>query len=219
MVKKLFAMMAAACACALALGSPSAVLAAPADGNPAVVYDGAAKAWHGENLQEQDVIATAADVMPGDALTQEFHLVVRHVERGVTLSMRPDASGAALDALGDMPIEVRDGADALVARGTLAELASAEGAPLDLGAYTADSARSLRITMTVPTSVGNESQGAEHAIAWIFTAQEDGGSVSAGSDDLLVQTGDNLLNVYGPFALSVLGLLLIAAAMVAKHRR
>lgn len=219
MVKKLFAMMAAACACALALGSPSAVLAAPADGNPAVVYDGAAKAWHGENLQEQDVIATVADVMPGDALTQEFHLVVRHVERGVTLSMRPDASGAALDALGDMPIEVRDGADALVARGTLAELASAEGAPLDLGAYTADSARSLRITMTVPTSVGNESQGAEHAIAWIFTAQEDGGSVSAGSDDLLVQTGDNLLNVYGPFALSVLGLLLIAAAMVAKHRR
>lgn len=219
MVKKLFAMMAAACACALALGSPSAVLAAPADGNPAVVYDGAAKAWHGENLQERDVIATVADVMPGDALTQEFDLVVRHVERGVTLSMRPDTSGAALDALGDMAIEVRDGADALVARGTLAELASAEGAPLDLGAYTADSARGLRITMTVPTSVGNESQGAEHAIAWIFTAQEDGDSASAGSDDLLVQTGDNLLNVYGPLALSVLGLLLIAAAVVAKRRR
>ena len=218
-MKKLFAMMAAACACALALGSPSAVLAVPADGNPAVVYDGAAKAWHGENLQERDVIATVADVMPGDALTQEFDLVVRHVERGVTLSMRPDASGAALDALGDMAIEVRDGADALVARGTLAELASAEGAPLDLGAYTADSARGLRITMTVPTSVGNESQGAEHAIAWVFTAQEDGGSVSAGSDDLLVQTGDNLLNVYGPFALSVLGLLLIAAAVIAKRRR
>ena len=218
-MKKLFAMMAAACACALALGSPSAVLAVPADGNPAVVYDGAAKAWHGENLQERDVIATVADVMPGDALTQEFDLVVRHVERGVTLSMRPDASGAALDALGDMAIEVRDGADALVARGTLAELASAEGAPLDLGAYTADSARGLRITMTVPTSVGNESQGAEHAIAWIFTAQEDGGSASAGSDDLLVQTGDNLLNVYGPLALSVLGLLLIAAAVIAKRRR
>lgn len=215
MLKKLRSGACAVLVCVLACAAPA--YAAPAE--PAVVYDGAAKAWHGENLQEQDVIATVADVMPGDALTQEFHLVVRHVERGVTLSMRPDASGAALDALGDMPIEVRDGADALVARGTLAELASAEGAPLDLGAYTADSARSLRITMTVPTSVGNESQGAEHAIAWIFTAQEDGGSVSAGSDDLLVQTGDNLLNVYGPFALSVLGLLLIAAAMVAKHRR
>lgn len=215
MLKKLRSGACAVLVCVLACAAPA--YAAPAE--PAVVYDGAAKAWHGENLQEQDVIATVADVMPGDAPVQEFHLVVRHVERGVTLSMRPDASGAALDALGDMAIEVRDGADALVARGTLAELASAEGAPLDLGAYTADSARSLRITMTVPTSVGNESQGVEHAIAWIFTAQEDGGSVSAGSDDLLVQTGDNLLNVYGPFALSVLGLLLIAAAVVAKRRK
>lgn len=219
MVKRLFAAMVAACAFVLAFGLPSAACAVPAAVEPLVVYDGAAKAWHGENLQEQDVIATVADVMPGDALTQEFHLVVRHVERGVMLSMRPDASGAALDALGDMSIEVRDGEDALVARGTLAELASAEGASLDLGAYTADSARGLRITMTVPTSVGNESQGAEHAIAWIFTAQEDGGSASAGSDDLLVQTGDNLLNVYGPLALSVLGLLLIAAAVVGKRRR
>ena len=215
MLKKLRSGVCAVLACVLACAVPA--YAAPAE--PAVVYDGAAKAWHGENLQEQDVIATVADVVPGDALTQEFHLVVRHVERGVTLSMHPDASGAALDALGDMPIEVRDGADALVARGTLAELASAEGAPLDLGAYTADSARGLRITMTVPTSVGNERQGAEHAIAWIFTAQEDGDSASAGSDDLLVQTGDNLLNVYGPLALSVLGLLLIAAAVVAKRRK
>lgn len=219
MVKKLFAMMAAACACALALGSPSAVLAVPADGNPAVVYDGAAKAWHGENLQEQDVIATATDVMPGDALTQEFQLIVRHVERGVTLSMRPDAPGATLDALGGAAIEVRDAAGALVAQGMLAELASAEGAPLALGAYTADSARGLRITMTVPTSLGNEAQGQSYEIKWIFTAQEDGESVSAGSDDLLAQTGDDPLNVYGPIVLGILGVLLIAGAIALTKRR
>lgn len=219
MVKKLFAMMAAACACALALGSPSAVLAVPVDGNPAVVYDGAAKAWHGENLQEQNVIATVADVMPGDALTQEFQLIVRHVERGVTLSMRPDAPGATLDALGDAAIEVRDAAGALVAQGMLAELASAEGAPLALGAYTADSARGLRITMTVPTSLGNEAQGQSYEIKWIFTAQEDGESVSAGSDDLLAQTGDDPLNVYGPIVLGILGVLLIAGAIALTKRR
>ena len=219
MVKKLFAMMAAACACALALGSPSTVLAVPADGNPAVVYDGAAKAWHGENLQEQDVIATATDVMPGDALTQEFQLIVRHVERGVTLSMRPDAPDATLDALGDAAIEVRDAAGALVAQGMLAELASAEGAPLALGAYTADSARGLRITMTVPTSLGNEAQGQSYEIKWIFTAQEDGESVSAGSDDLLAQTGDDPLNVYGPIVLGILGVLLIAGAIALTKRR
>lgn len=219
MVKRLFATMVAACAFVLAFGLPSAACAVPAAVEPLVVYDGAAKAWHGENLQEQDVIATVADVMPGDVLTQEFQLVVRHVERGVTLSMRPDAPGATLDALGDAEIEVRDAAGALVAQGTLAELASAEGAPLALGAYTADSARGLRITMTVPTSLGNEAQGRSHQIKWIFTAQEDGESVSAGSDDLLAQTGDDPLNVYGPIVLGVLGVLLIAGAIVLRKRR
>ena len=118
-----------------------------------------------------------------------------------------------------MSVEVADGSGAIIAHGTLAELAAEGGTPIPLGAYDSSAMTTLHITLTVPTSVGNESLGAEHAIAWVFTAQEDGGSVSAGSDDLLVQTGDNLLNVYGPFALSVLGLLLIAAAMVAKHRR
>ena len=150
MVKRLFATMVAACAFVLAFGLPSVACAAPAVGEPLVVYDGAAKAWHGENLQEQDVIATAADVLPGDVIVQEFQLAARHVERGVTLSMRPDAPGATLDALGDATIEVRDDAGSLVAQGTLTELASAEGAPLALGAYTADSARGLRITMAVP---------------------------------------------------------------------
>lgn len=215
MLRKLRLGACAVLACVLACAAPA--YAAPAD--PAVVYDGAAKAWHGENLQEQDVIATVADVMPGDALTQEFQLIVRRVERGVTLSMRPDASASTLDALGDAAIEVRDAAGALVAQGMLAELASAEGAPLALGAYTADSARGLRITMTVPTSLGNEAQGQSYEIKWIFTAQEDGESVSAGSDDLLAQTGDDPLNVYGPIVLGILGVLLIAGAIALTKRR
>ena len=219
MVKKLFATMVTICACALSLASPSAACAVPGAGGPTVVYDGAQKAWYGENLQEQDVAAVARDVMPGDTIIQEFGLAVRRVERGATLSMRPSADAAALAALGDMSVEVADGSGAIIAHGTLAELAAEGGTPIPLGAYDSSAMTTLHITLTVPTSVGNESLGAEHAIAWVFTAQEDGGSVSAGSDDLLVQTGDNLLNVYGPFALSVLGLLLIAAAMVAKHRR
>lgn len=219
MVKRLFATMVAACAFVLAFGLPSVACAAPAVGEPLVVYDGAAKAWHGENLQEQDVIATAADVLPGDVIVQEFQLAARHVERGVTLSMRPDAPGATLDALGDATIEVRDDAGSLVAQGTLTELASAEGAPLALGAYTADSARDLRITMAVPTSLGNEAQDQSYEIKWIFTAQEDGESVSAGSDDLLAQTGDNLLSTYGPFVFGVLGVLLITGAIILKKRR
>lgn len=215
MLRKLRLGACAVLACVLACAAPA--YAAPAE--PAVVYDGAAKAWHGENLQEHDVIATVADVMPGDALAQEFQLVVRHVERGVTLSMRPDAPGATLDALGDMPIEVHDGAGALVARGTLAQLASESGEPLALGSYPADATQRLRITMTVPTSLGNELQGQSHQIRWTFTAQEDGESASAGSDDLLAQTGDDPLNVYGPIVLGALGVLLIAGAIALRRRR
>ena len=133
--------------------------------------------------------------------------------------MRPDASGATLDALGDATIEVRDDAGSLVAQGTLSGFASAEGAPLALGAYTADNARGLRITTTVPTSLGNEAQGQLYEIRWVFTAQEDGESVSAGSDDLLAQTGDNLLSTYGPFVFGVLGVLLITGAIILKKRR
>lgn len=215
MLKKLRSGACAVLACVLVCAAPA--YAVPAE--PAVVYDSAAKAWHGENLQEQDIIATATDVMPGDALTQEFQLAVRHVERGVTLSMRPDASASTLGALGDMPIEVRDGTGALVARGTLAQLASEAGEPLAFGTYPADAAQRLRITMTAPTSLGNEAQGRSHQIRWIFTAQEDGESVSAGSDDLLAQTGDDPLNVYGPIVLGILGALLIAGAIVLRKRR
>lgn len=219
MVKKLFATMAAICACALALVLPAAAFAAPGGAVPTVVYDGGAKQWHGENLQEQDVVAIARDILPGDTLTQEFELEARNIERGVTLSMRPDADAATLAALGDMAIEVADGSGARIARGTLVGLADAKGASLDLGSYTVGTRIPLRITLTIPTSVGNESQGATHEIAWIFTAREDGDTASAGSDDLLAQTGDDPLSVYGPFVLGVLGILLIFAAVAARRNK
>ena len=73
--------------------------------------------------------------------------------------------------------------------------------------------------MAVPTSLGNEAQDQSYEIKWIFTAQEDGESVSAGSDDLLAQTGDNLLSTYGPFVFGVLGVLLITGAIILKKRR
>ncbi len=219
MVKKLLATMAAVCACALALVSPLAAFAAPGDDAPIVVYDGAAKAWHGKNLQEQDVIAVTRDVMPGDSFTQEFDLAVRRIGRGVTLSMRPEADAATLAALSDMSIELADGSGALIARGTLEELTQAGGAPLPIGTYTSSATTPLRITLTVPTSVDNESQGETHAISWVFTAQEDGGgSASAESDELLAQTGDSPLSVYGPFVLGALGILLVVGAAVVKRR-
>lgn len=218
MVKRLFAVMVVVCACAIHLVSPSMAFAARGDAGPTVVYDGGAKRWYGESLREQDVIAVAGDVLPGDTLTQEFELAVRNAERGVTLSMSPDADAGTLAALGGATIEVADGSGATIARGVLAEFAAAEGESLALGSYASNAEIPLRITLTIPTSVGNESQGEAYEIAWIFTAQEDGEAVFAGSDDLLVQTGDDPMGVYGPFVLGALGIFLIAAAVVRRRK-
>ena len=71
-MKRLLATALASFACAIACMMPAVAFAAPADGGPAVVYDGSAKEWHGENLQAADVLANFSEVMPGDSLTQGF---------------------------------------------------------------------------------------------------------------------------------------------------
>ena len=76
MVKKFFATMIAACACALACVLPSTAFAA----DPSAVYDSGEKAWHGEGLQQQNVLADFSEVLPGDMLVQEFNLEVRNGE-------------------------------------------------------------------------------------------------------------------------------------------
>lgn len=85
---------------------PAVAFAAPADGGPAVVYDGSAKEWHGENLQAADVLANFSEVMPGDSLTQEFSLEARHVGREVTVYLRVKADEATLRALAAVPFKV-----------------------------------------------------------------------------------------------------------------
>ena len=219
MLKKTVVTAIAACACALLCVMPTRAAAAPGTAQPTVVYDGAAKAWHGEHLQEQDVVAAAGSVMPGDVIVQEFDVAARNVARGTTLSVRPNADAETLAVVSDMSIEIADESGATVARGVLGELASDQAEPLALGTYASDSVTSLHIRLFVPTSVGNEAQGRERTIAWVFTAQEDGDTVSAGSSDLLAQTGDDPLSVYGPMVLGALGVLLILAAVVLRKRR
>ena len=101
---------------------PAVAFAAPADGGPAVVYDGSAKEWHrGENLQAADVLANFSEVMPGDSLTQEFSLDARHVGREVTVYLRVKADEATLQALAAVPFKVVETASADAQEAVLAE--------------------------------------------------------------------------------------------------
>lgn len=159
---------------------PMAAFAAPGVGGPAVVYDGAAKAWHGENLQPSDVLADFSEVMPGDVLTQEFALEARNVQREVTVYLRVSADAETVRALAEVPFRVIETADAggqetVVAEGVLGEIADAAKPAAKIATFTADGSMPLRIELSVPTSFGNEYQNKAYAPEWVFIAQEEGG--------------------------------------------
>lgn len=233
MVKKLFATMAAICACALALVLPAVAFAAPADASPTVVYDGGDKAWHGEGLQQQDVLADFSGVLPGDTLVQEFDLEVRNVERAVSVFMCPHGDAATLAALADVEFLVADEQGNVIAQGTVGDFVDQAEAALSLGTFSAADSMHLRIELYAPTTLGNELQGKAYAFEWMFIAQEDGeegsgsdggglggagqgGSSSATSGDLLSKTNDASAVIAAVFG--IIGIAAVAAIVVAVAR-
>lgn len=197
------------------IASPAAAYAV----NPAVVYDGTAHGWYGEGLTSQDVIVDASGVMPGDSLAQEYDLAARNVRRGVTISLRAEADPHTASVLADAEIVLRDADGGVVAQGTLGDLVGKDVQPLAIGTFEADSAIHMRTELLIPTHLGNELQGEAHEIRWVYVAQEDGDTVSADSNDLLVQMGDSPLSVYGPLVLGLLGVAVIVIAVVLRRRK
>lgn len=229
MVKKLFAMMVAVCACALACVLPSTAFAA----DPSAVYDGGEKAWHGEGLQQQNVIADFSEVLPGDTLAQEFDLEVRNVERAVSVFMRPHGDAATLAALADVEFLIANEQGGVIAQGVVGDFADQAESALALGTFPTADSMHLRIELYAPTTLGNELQGKSYALEWMFIAQEDGeegagsggdgsgnigqGSLSsATSGDLLSKTNDASAAIAA--VLGIVGIVAVAAIVLAIVR-
>ena len=208
-----------------------AALAAPDADDPAVVYDAAAHAWRGENLQPEDVMVGFDGVIPGDSLVQEFTLRVQHVQQHpVSVFMRRDVPNAPADAQSPAVAELDavhytaevDGK--VVSQGPLGDL---EGGNVPLAQFSADGEVDARITLTVPVDHGNEFQQTAYALEWLFVAQEDGGAGSndgsggaaASSSDLLAKTGDDAVSLAVPFAIVAAGALSAAFAAMLRRRR
>lgn len=205
-------------------------LAAPDADDPAVVYDAAAHAWHGENLQPENVMVGFDGVVPGDSLVQEFMLRVQHVRQPVSVFMRRDVPSAPADAQSQVLAELDsvhytaevDGK--VVSQGALGDL---ESGNVPIAQFSADGSVDARIKLTVPVEHGNEFQQAAYALEWLFVAQEDGGTgpgdgsggSSAGSSDLLAKTGDDAASLVIPFAIVAVGALAIVLALAMRRKR
>lgn len=229
MVKKFFATMIAACACALACVLPSTAFAA----DPSAVYDSGEKAWHGEGLQQQNVLADFSEVLPGDMLVQEFNLEVRNAERAVSVFMRPYADAATFAALADVELLVTNEQGNVIAQGTVGDFADQAESAIPIGAFSASGSTRLHIELYAPTTLGNELQGKSYALEWMFIAQEDGeegagsggdgsgntgeGSLSsATSGDLLSKTNDATAAIAA--VLGIVGIVAVAAIVLAIVR-
>ena len=229
MVKKFFATMIAACACALACVLPSTAFAA----DPSAVYDSGEKAWHGEGLQQQNVLADFSEVLPGDMLVQEFNLEVRDAERAVSVFMRPYADAATFAALADVELLVTNEQGNVIAQGAVGDFADQAESAIPIGAFSASGSMRLHIELYVPTTLGDELQGKSYALEWVFIAQEDGeegadsggnGSGGAGQGSLSSATSGDLLNRTNDASaaiaavLGVIGIAAVAAIVVAVAR-
>lgn len=230
MLKKFFATAIAACACALAFVLPPAAFAA----GPSAVYDGAEKAWHGEGLQQQDVLADFTGVMPGDTLVQNFELEVRNVEREVFVYMRPYGDDATLKALADIEFVISNERGISIAQGRIGDFTNQDEA-IPIAAFPAADKLHLGIELYAPTTLGNEFQGNAYALEWLFIAQEEGeegadssgqdasggigqggNSSSATSGDLLSKTNDASAAIVA--VLAIVGIIAVAVIVVAIAR-
>lgn len=145
---------------------------------PTVIYDGSTHTFSYRNTDASGLFADFQDLMPGDDRTTDIRFELKNIDHTVRAYLRAEpeeGDRAALEPLvlgisrNGILIDRQTGMNSL-SRNTL------------LGTFSrADSVR-LDVSLSVPTSVGNEVADHTGILNWIFTVQEDGVGGSDGSD-------------------------------------
>lgn len=168
----------------------AALAACPAYARAAtVVYDGTQKAWHAEELQDGDLFMEFGGVMPGDALEHEFELRLDRPSDRVALYVALECQHPDEELFSQIAAELTVDGRAVVS-GTLADVL---GGSVPVGVFTDPYRATIQLRLQVPTSLDNAYQHEVYPISWRFIAQDEGseGGSSAGSGDLIPQTGDD----------------------------
>lgn len=179
----------------------TALVATPAyaaEGDPSITYDAAENVLTvGDGSGSTDLFAAFKGVVPGDTVTQDVSIDLRHVSAATRLYVRADVSRvpqATIDALssGVTLTASFDEAEGVVA-------GDVEGTPLE--AFASDSGvlvatvtkpmtTTMHLTLTVAPEVGNEVADLQADIPWIVTVEEEDTDGEGDSTELPLHSTD-----------------------------
>lgn len=167
----------------------TALMATPAraaEGDPRISYDGAQNVLTVEggtgSATVTDLFASFKGVVPGDSITQNVDIDLAHISAQTRLYIQADTSRLTekqREVLGQMQLAVSFAGEGIVA-------GAQQGAPSAVFASTdpvliatveGPATATTTLTLTVPTTVGNElAEMQEAVIPWIITIEEEDGT-------------------------------------------
>ena len=153
---------------------------------PTVVYDSEKGAFAFHNLDNDSLFGKFQEIMPGDRRTTEIRIEMKNLSRTARLYLRAEPNSDDIAVLESLTLSISQNGV------TLDENNGANSLKQDvlLGTFTDDGDTVLDVTLTVPTTVGNEMARQSGELQWIFTIQEDGDDPIVGPVPL-PQTGDD----------------------------
>lgn len=136
---------------------------------PTLVYNGSSHSFSYLNTDGENLFTEFSDLMPGDTRTQTFLLQGTGLSTETTFYLKATVPSGDEDLLKQMTMSISaDGTK--VSSGTAAEehLAS----DVKLVSLPKDGTSEITVSLSVPTSLGNELSDFEQQSVWTITAQE-----------------------------------------------
>ena len=165
-----------------------------ADGDPAVIYDGADRELRLENTDGTDLFTGFKQMMPGDEVTQEITVAAEHTDGPVNLYLTPGPAAMEQPELfKNIWLTVRaDGRE--ISRSSLDQLTQVGDtgeAGVKLYTFEEPGEETLEATLEVAPEAGNELMDAQANVKWTFTVQDysSGNAVRIKAMDLTAYTG------------------------------
>lgn len=155
-------------------------------GAPTVSYDGKDGTFAFQNIDENGLFGAFQEVMPGDERTTEIKVEMRNVSSTSQLYLRAEAAEGSEAALEGLTLRVSQDGKVLDSGNGVRCL----GSDVHLGTFSGSGETALEVTLTVPTSAGNELASQMGDLKWVFTVQEEGGA-SHEATAALPKTGDD----------------------------
>lgn len=142
-----------------------------ADAALGIRYDGAQDSLTLQGATDADLFASFKNVVPGDVLTQDIAVDLTGITGETRVYVQAEADEATATALQDVQLTAsfEDGSQT----GTPASVFQDKALVLTASS---DVSRTMRLTLAVPTTVGNELAAARETVRWTISVEEEDGT-------------------------------------------